>query len=144
LPERERWNSLQARDLLPPANPFVREKEKCFVVDNRSANRSAELVEPQRRFFVGTAGEKVPRVEGIIPQELPHTTVQLISRPKMLAICGWFNDASTCASRSNRAILSRSDANSCGSSFKATSRLSFTSVARYTSPIPPAPISARI
>src|SRR4051812_6411220 len=57
----------------------------------------------------------------------------------MLAMCGWLSEARTCASRVNRAQRSGSAANSGGRIFSATSRRSFVSRARYTSPIPPAP-----
>src|SRR5215471_3005529 len=55
---------------------------------------------------------------------------------------GWLSEASTCASRRKRAIRSPSSANASGRIFSATSRLSFVSRARYTSPIPPAPSRA--
>ncbi len=48
------------------------------------------------------------------------------------------------ASRSNRVRRSGSAASSAGSTLIATSRLRRSSRARYTSPIPPAPIGARI
>jgi hypothetical protein len=48
------------------------------------------------------------------------------------------------ASRSNLARVSGSAASDCGSTFIATSRFSFESLVRYTSPIPPAPMGARI
>src|SRR5215471_18690160 len=57
---------------------------------------------------------------------------------------GWFRAASVCASRVNRARRSGSAANSSGRTLSATSRFSFVSRARYTSPMPPAPIGARI
>src|SRR5215469_14799448 len=57
---------------------------------------------------------------------------------------GWFNAARTLASRSNRASRSGSWARAEGSTLIATSRSSLVSRARYTSPIPPAPIGARI
>ena len=55
---------------------------------------------------------------------------------------GWFRLASTLASRSNRARRSGSAAKSAGSTLSATSRPSLESVARHTSPIPPAPSAA--
>src|SRR5438270_8580354 len=57
---------------------------------------------------------------------------------------GWFNEASVWASRVNRASRSGSLAKRSGSTLIATSRLSFVSRARHTSPIPPAPIGATI
>src|SRR5437660_2779231 len=57
----------------------------------------------------------------------------------MCAIPGWFNAASVCASRVNRATRSGSPAKAAGRILIATSRLSVASRARYTSPIPPAP-----
>src|SRR6187397_66910 len=57
----------------------------------------------------------------------------------MMAMLGWFSDARVLASRSNRARRSASCANASGSTLIATSRPRFLSVARYTSPIPPAP-----
>src|SRR5580658_6144475 len=57
---------------------------------------------------------------------------------------GWFSEASTLASRSKRASLSGSCARAAGRILIATSRSSLVSRARYTSPIPPAPIGARI
>src|SRR5688572_5873013 len=59
----------------------------------------------------------------------------------MCAIPGWLSDASTCASRLNRARRSASPATAGSSTLIATSRCNFASRARYTSPIPPAPIS---
>jgi len=49
-----------------------------------------------------------------------------------------------CASCSNRRSRSASAENSAGSTLIATSRFNRSSRARYTSPIPPAPIGARI
>src|SRR5882762_210781 len=57
---------------------------------------------------------------------------------------GWLSEASTCASRWKRARRSGSSANVSGMTFNATSRPSFVSRARYTSPIPPAPRAERI
>src|SRR5262245_18033627 len=57
---------------------------------------------------------------------------------------GWLSDASTCASRVKRAKRSGSRANWVGRTLTATSRCSLVSRARYTSPIPPAPMGARI
>src|SRR5687768_11869645 len=58
----------------------------------------------------------------------------------MCAIPGWLSDASTCASRLKRARRSASAATAGRSTLIATSRCNFASRARYTSPIPPAPI----
>src|SRR5258706_16101640 len=57
---------------------------------------------------------------------------------------GWFSAASDFASRSNRTTRSLSSKNASGRILRATSRASFVSVARYTSPIPPAPRGERI
>src|SRR5438477_6636479 len=57
---------------------------------------------------------------------------------------GWFSDASVWASRVNRTSRSASLAKRSGSTLIATSRLSLVSRARYTSPMPPAPIGATI
>src|SRR5215471_2269023 len=65
------------------------------------------------------------------------------SKPKIAPMFGWLTEARTCASRLNRASRSGSAANSAGRIFRATSRFSFVSRARYTSPIPPAPIAER-
>src|SRR5579864_692199 len=51
---------------------------------------------------------------------------------------GWFSAAMARASRSNRSV------NCCAETLIATSRPSRVSRARYTSPMPPAPMSARI
>src|SRR5262245_38471816 len=59
-------------------------------------------------------------------------------------MCGWLSEASTCASRLKRASRSGSLANASGRTLMATSRFRRASRARYTSPIPPAPISAVI
>ncbi len=61
------------------------------------------------------------------------------SRPWIWAMLGWFSEARTRASRSKRASRSGSAVNASGSTFSATSRSSFVSRARYTSPMPPAP-----
>src|SRR5947207_9324560 len=53
---------------------------------------------------------------------------------------GWLSAAAALASRTNRSIRFRSAATSAGKIFNATFRSSFVSCARYTSPIPPAPI----
>src|SRR5678815_228787 len=55
---------------------------------------------------------------------------------------GWLSEASSLASRSSLASLSGSAANASGSTLIATSRPSFVSRARYTSPMPPAPSGA--
>ena len=52
---------------------------------------------------------------------------------------GCESEARTFASLSKRARRSGSEANAWGSSFSATSRPSRVSVARHTSPMPPAP-----
>src|SRR5215467_3493528 len=62
----------------------------------------------------------------------------------MPAILGWLNDARTSASRWNRLTRSASRENSSGRILIATSRFSFVSRARYTSPIPPLPSKAVI
>ena len=54
-------------------------------------------------------------------------------------MCGWFSVASTRASRSKRASRSGSERKTSATTLMATSRPSFVSRARYTSPIPPAP-----
>ena len=56
----------------------------------------------------------------------------------------WFSEARSRASRSKRPMRSTSAAKAFGSSLSATSRPSRVSVARKTSPIPPAPIAAVI
>src|ERR1700737_1763062 len=55
---------------------------------------------------------------------------------------GWFKAEAERASCSKRWRRPGSEAVAAGSTFKATSRPSRASVARYTSPIPPAPIEA--
>src|ERR1019366_4082057 len=57
----------------------------------------------------------------------------------MAAMLGWLRLASTCASRSKRAIRAASSAKASSSTLIATSRFSLVSVARYTTPIPPSP-----
>ena len=52
---------------------------------------------------------------------------------------GWLSEASSFASRSKRARRSGSAAKASGRTLRATSRPSFVSVARYTSPMPPLP-----
>src|SRR6478609_6978528 len=52
---------------------------------------------------------------------------------------GWFSDASTRASRSNRARRPACSMKRCGSTLSATSRSRRVSRARYTSPMPPSP-----
>src|SRR4030095_5204348 len=54
-------------------------------------------------------------------------------------MCGWLSAASALASRSNLAMRSASAATASGRALIATSRRSFVSRARYTSPMPPAP-----
>ena len=63
---------------------------------------------------------------------------------KIVTMFGWLSDASERASRSKRASRSASPATASGRTLIATSRPSFGSLARYTSPIPPAPSGARI
>jgi hypothetical protein len=55
---------------------------------------------------------------------------------------GWFSEARTRASRSKRARRSGSCAKPSGRTLSATARPSLVSVARHTSPIPPAPSAA--
>src|ERR1019366_6351606 len=62
----------------------------------------------------------------------------------MEAMLVWLREARTCASRWKRAISGVSRANSCRITFSATSRPSFESAARYTSPVPPVPSGDRI
>ncbi len=69
-------------------------------------------------------------------------SVTTVSSPYNVAMLGWLRLASTLASRSNLAIRSGSLANSSGRTLSATSRPSFSSSARHTSPIPPAPRAA--
>src|SRR6266550_2482727 len=57
---------------------------------------------------------------------------------------GWFSAASVFASRSNRARRSASCANASGNTLIATWRPRLVSMARYTSPMPPAPMADRI
>ena len=64
------------------------------------------------------------------------------STEKMVTMLGWFSEASERASRSKRARRSASCATAGGSILIATSRPSFVSVARNTSPMPPAPRAA--
>src|SRR5947207_15519537 len=59
-------------------------------------------------------------------------------------IFGWLSAAAARASCSNRARRSRSAGRPEGMPFSATSRPSFVSRARYTSPMPPAPMAERI
>src|SRR5438132_757306 len=61
----------------------------------------------------------------------------------MIATLGWLNEARTFASRWNRATRSWSAVNPSGRILTATSRSSRVSRARYTSPMPPAPMSER-
>ena len=70
--------------------------------------------------------------------ELPSSSVAF-SKPYTWATFGWLSAASSRASRSKRARRSASPATSAGSTLIATARPSFVSVARYTSPMPPAP-----
>src|SRR5678815_1285234 len=60
----------------------------------------------------------------------------------MAQILGWFSAASIRASRSKRARRSESPVIARGRTLIATSRPSFVSRARYTSPMPPAPSGA--
>src|SRR5438128_2436656 len=53
---------------------------------------------------------------------------------------GWFSAARVLASRWNRAIRSASATNRSGRTLIATSRSSFVSRARYSSPVPPRPM----
>ncbi len=69
-------------------------------------------------------------------------TPSLSSSPWMAAMLVWFSDARICASRRKRATRSASCAKAAGSTLIATSRPSFVSRARSTSPMPPAPIAA--
>ena len=65
------------------------------------------------------------------------------SSPWIEAMFGWFKAARTRASRWRRETHSGSREKPSGSTLSATSRPSFRSFARYTSPIPPAPSGAR-
>ena len=66
------------------------------------------------------------------------------SKPYRWAIVEWLSEASSFASRSKRERRSGSVAKAAGRSFSATCRPSRVSVARQTSPIPPAPMAAVI
>ena len=61
-----------------------------------------------------------------------------------MAILGWFSEASSLASRSNRARRFLSFEKSSGRTLIATLRPSLLSRALYTWPIPPAPMGERI
>src|SRR4029453_16728787 len=56
---------------------------------------------------------------------------------------GWFSPPADCASCSKRRMRSASCVREAGSTLIATVRLSFSSRARYTSPMPPAPRGGR-
>jgi tannase/feruloyl esterase len=70
------------------------------------------------------------------------TTAQVEAARKICAMCGWFSEASTFASRSKRVSRSASQANASGRTLIAALRSSLVSRALYTSPIPPAPSGA--
>ena len=59
-------------------------------------------------------------------------------------MCGWLRRDSASASFRKRARASSWERSPGGSTFTATSRPSFSSWARYTSPMPPAPSFSRI
>src|SRR5580658_2393392 len=63
---------------------------------------------------------------------------------KSVQMFGWFNEATARASRSKRARRSSRLAICSGNTLTATVRSSLVSRARYTSPMPPAPMGARI
>jgi hypothetical protein len=62
----------------------------------------------------------------------------------MVTMFGWLREATARASRRNRSSRSGLDSIPAGSTLSATSRPSFVSVARQTSPMPPAPRAAVI
>src|SRR6185436_11318752 len=85
-------------------------------------------------------------VQNLRQAEVQHLGVALrrdldVGRLQIAAVWGWLRDARTSASRSNRATRPASLENSRGKTLSATSRLSFESLARYTSPMPPDPRS---
>ena len=64
------------------------------------------------------------------------------STEKTVTMPGWSSAASAFASRAEALEASAFAAIAAGSTLSATSRPSFVSVARYTSPMPPAPSAA--
>ena len=64
------------RNCLPHSQAFIITKEKGSILDDRSANRKAELVLPVGLLSEGLKG--VGRVEFVIPQELPDAPMKSV------------------------------------------------------------------
>ena len=73
-----------------------------------------------------------------------RNAVRRVPKSWIARMFGCESAATAFASRSKRASMSGFAATVSGRTLTATSRSSFESFARYTSPIPPAPIGARI
>src|SRR6476619_1280465 len=118
--------------MIPRSCAASRASAICFAIGNASSIGMAPRVRRCARSSPSTSSITSAR------------TPPLSSKPWMCAMFGWLSKARTWASRWKRARRSGSLANESGSTFSATSRLSFVSRARYTSPIPPAPSAPRI
>ena len=81
-----------------------------------------------------------PRISSITSQVSPSREL----KSWMVTMFRWLSAEALRASRSKRARRSRSLVSSCGRTLMATSRPSRVSRARYTSPIPPAPMGPEI
>src|SRR5581483_3589365 len=130
------WPELE----LPPVSPpgLVRNAQGIGYTDQQLHN-----LPPGKRGFALRCFGPVLQRAGINVFRYQYCRTSISPASWTVTMCGWFSDEAICASRWKRR-RSATSANSSESNFTATGRSSFVSSARYTSPIPPAPIGAMI
>jgi len=104
--------------------------------------RSNELLAPDDYLFTFDSNPRIVKFE--FANLRMKFTPSLSSISWTVAMFGWLSAAADFASRTNLSIRSRFAARSGGRIFSATFRSSLVSLAKYTSPIPPAPSCDRI
>jgi hypothetical protein len=118
--------------------------DEAFVVRRRKtegdvARDGDRLLERQR-----TLTERSRRVSPSSSSVTTYATAPSTPKSWIARMLGCDSAATAFASRSNRTRASGSAARCAGSTLTATSRLSLVSRARYTSPMPPAPMATEI
>src|SRR5712672_4376237 len=74
-----RGNSSGGRYSLGLAEPFIVSKDECFVFDDWSAGRSAELITPElRQRSIAAPGEVISRVQRAVPYKFVGVAVERV------------------------------------------------------------------
>src|SRR6267142_1660665 len=72
-----RGNCNSRRDSFGLAKPFVVSKDECFIFDDWSACRGAELIASElRQRSISTPGEVIPRVQRTVPDKFVGVAVE--------------------------------------------------------------------